>query len=68
LKRAPLISVPLRVIVHKLANSMFCCDACTNLFSLWLRQAPRHLVRGLTQFQPTPTQQRSHHLHNINAL
>jgi hypothetical protein len=65
LKRTPFIRVPLRVIVHNLANAV-CCDVFTILLGLWLRQAPQHLVRNLTQFQPTSAQQRPRHLQKID--
>jgi hypothetical protein len=52
--------------VHKLENAVLCCDACTIFLSLWLRQAPQHLVRNLTQFQPTAAQQRPNYLQKID--
>jgi hypothetical protein len=66
LKRTALIRVPLRVVVHNLANAALCCEIFTVFLGLWLRQAPQHLVRNVTQFQPTSAQQRPRHLQKID--
>jgi hypothetical protein len=68
LKRTALIRVPLRVVVHNLAKfgALLCCEIFTVFLGLWLRQAPQHLVRNVTQFQPTSLQQRPRHLQKID--